>query len=151
MAKKKSMPVREGRRFSQLELAHHQHLRDMAKARRKTASQRRSEAGWLAKVPSQLQPVAYYFEENPHVTVEAVAQALDVSNRTVQRWLHNGGPRLARMALFWWSMEGMSLWDTEFHARFVIAIQTNQALWREVRQLRAEARQLVDQPRRRAA
>lgn len=155
MAKKKSIPVREGRKFSPLELAAHQRLRDLAKARRKTSAQRRAEAGWLVKVPSQLEPVSHFFESNPGITVEAVAKALDVSERTVQRWLHSGGPRLARLALFWLSLEGMSFWDAELHSRFVVAVQTNQALWREVRQLREQAsRQLVDQPpiqRRRSA
>lgn len=138
MAKKKSIPEREGRRFSPLELAAHQRLRDLAKASKKTRQQRRDDAGWLIKVPTALQPVSHYFEENPDVTVEAVAKALGVSSRTVNRWLHTGGSRLARMAVFWFSMDGMSFWDAELHARFMLAVQTNEALWREVRDLRRQ-------------
>lgn len=133
---------RDGRRFSPLELAAHERSRQAAKASRKTQAQRRQEASWLVKVPRSLCTVEQFFEANPEASCDAVAKALGVSRRTVERWRQTGGSRLARIAMFWLSAEGMSFWDCELHARFVIAVQTNEALWREVRELRRKVKEL---------
>jgi hypothetical protein len=67
-----------------------------------------------------------------------IAAALGVSRRTVDRWNDTEAPKIARLSLWWLSREGHSVWDCEMAARTQLAIGTNEALWREVRQLREQ-------------
>ncbi|WP_165794455.1 helix-turn-helix domain-containing protein [Kinneretia aquatilis] len=67
-----------------------------------------------------------------------IAKKLGVSRRTADRWRTEKAPRIARLALWWLSREGHSVWDCEMATRTQMAIQTNEALWREVRQLREQ-------------
>jgi transcriptional regulator with XRE-family HTH domain len=67
----------------------------------------------------------------------AISRALGVSERTVRRWMRGKAPRSAVLSLWWLSQEGHSTWDAEMHNRTCLAIQTNEALWREIGELRA--------------
>ncbi len=66
-----------------------------------------------------------------------LSKALGVSRRTIDRWTEGGSPRAARLALWWLSQWGHSAWDCEMQNRTALAVQTNEALWREVRMLRS--------------
>lgn len=68
----------------------------------------------------------------------AVARALGVSERTVQRWIKSGAPRTALLSLWWLSRAGHDEWDCEMANRTSLALQTNRALWSEVARLRQE-------------
>lgn len=59
----------------------------------------------------------------------AIATALGVTERTVQRWKINGAPRIALLALWWITPHGHSVWDAVMHNRTALAMQTNRALW----------------------
>ncbi|MBN8504879.1 MAG: hypothetical protein J0L58_10390 [Burkholderiales bacterium] len=68
----------------------------------------------------------------------SVAKALDVSITTVRRWKRTRrAPKTALLALWWLSRWGQSEWDAEMANRTRLAIQTNEALWREIGELRA--------------
>lgn len=69
----------------------------------------------------------------------AVAKALGVSERTVQRWIKSGAPRTALLSLWWLSHEGHSNWDAEMFNRTQLAVSTNKALWRALKESRLEA------------
>jgi len=76
----------------------------------------------------------------------AIAKALDVSERTVQRWMRTGAPRTALLSLWWLSREGHSVWDAEMFNRTQLALATNKALWRLVKENRLEAASQPSEP-----
>jgi hypothetical protein len=67
-----------------------------------------------------------------------IARSLGVSETTIWRWKRSGAPRIARLALWWLSREGHSVWDCEMHNRTVLALKTNDALWRRLKENRLE-------------
>lgn len=73
-----------------------------------------------------------------HPTAPEIARALGVARRTVERWNCGKAPRSARLSLWWLSHEGHSTWDAEMANRTALAVQTADALWREVGRLRSE-------------
>ncbi|MFN3812168.1 MAG: helix-turn-helix domain-containing protein [Roseateles asaccharophilus] len=70
-----------------------------------------------------------------------IARALGVSESTVWRWKRSGAPKTARLALWWLSREGHSMWDAEMANRTQLAAATNAALWRRVAGLDGARRQ----------
>ena len=55
------------------------------------------------------------------LSVKAVAKAMDVTPRTVQRWRKTTAPRGALISLWWLSSHGYSAWDCEMHRRWQLA------------------------------
>lgn len=90
----------------------------------------------LRKLPRYPGQLADLIADLGHPNNLQVAKALGVSRRTVERWHKMGAPRTALLSLWWLSREGHSFWDCEMHQRTVMAVQTNAALWTEVRELR---------------
>lgn len=74
----------------------------------------------------------------------ALAKALDVSERTIHRWMRGKAPRAARLSLWWLSFEGHSTWDAEMANRTALALATNDSLWRAVGELRRKVDGLED-------
>lgn len=72
--------------------------------------------------------------------VPKIAKALGVSERTAWRWKAGQAPRMALLSLWWLSRWGHSEWDCEMFNRTQLAIQSRDAVWREVRRLRDAAR-----------
>jgi len=68
-----------------------------------------------------------------------IAKALGVSVRTVERWRRGKTPRVALLSLWWLSREGHSAWDCEMANRTTLALQTTDALWRELKRSRGRA------------
>ncbi|WIT11129.1 hypothetical protein PFX98_19820 [Paucibacter sediminis] len=90
----------------------------------------------LNRLPKDPGNLAQLMADLGHPSCARIAKALGVSVRTVERWKRGKTPRVALLSLWWLSREGHSVWDCEMSNRTRLAIQTNEALWRELRRSR---------------
>ncbi len=68
----------------------------------------------LNRLPRHLPPVSMILDDIGRPKAAAVANALGVNRRTVERWIANDKmPRSAHLALFWLSRWGQSIVDAE--------------------------------------
>lgn len=91
----------------------------------------------LNRLPREVPSFAELVQEIGSPKPAALAKALGVSTRTIARWMKGKAPRTARLSLWWMSHQGHSEWDAEMANRTELVHATNDALWREVRALRA--------------
>lgn len=68
----------------------------------------------LNRLPRQMPPLDVMLADIGNPTTREVARALDVTERTVRRWLSHGtAPRPVMLALFWVTSWGLSATDCE--------------------------------------
>ena len=73
-------------------------------------------------------------------STKAIAKALGVSTRTVDRWKKDGAPRIALLSLWWVSHQGHSVCDAEMANRTMLTAQTNRILWTAIGELKTEVK-----------
>lgn len=66
----------------------------------------------LPKEPGSFAEIEVDIGTNP-ADAPQLARALGVSERTIWRWRRSGAPRVARLALWWLTRNGLSTWDAE--------------------------------------
>lgn len=90
----------------------------------------------LRLIPTHVPPLATLVADLTNPTAAELARALGVSERTVWRWLADGGPQAARLALYWLTPWGWSAHAAEARRR----LQDWQAL-AEARRVQLDALQ----------
>jgi hypothetical protein len=100
----------------------------------------------LNRLPKRVPSLSDMLVEIGRPKPAQVAKALDVHERTVNRWLREGrAPKPAMLSLFWLTKWGMQWLDAEVFNLAQMHMGMSQALKRELDQAKAENLRLQDQ------
>ena len=89
--------------------------------------------------PTQLPPLQWMLDDIGNPTAQALARALGVTRRTVERWRKAGhAPRAAMLAIYWLTRWGMDAVHCEAHNAAQLHAGMSDCLKREGERLKAE-------------